>query len=182
MNELPWLTLAKSMLGTHERLPNGKDNPVVLDMLARMGSFSKEKKAWWHNTQEPWCGLFVGYIMGMHGRFVVPEWYRAKAWNDSRYLTPLSKPAQGAIAVKTRKGGGHVCIVDHKLPNRMLGCIGGNQSDSVSVAYYRPDQFDAFLWPSVWDGEKCVKSNPLPARYDIPMRNAPMGKYGVKES
>ena len=36
MNELPWLTLAKSMLGTHERLPNGKDNPVVLDMLARM--------------------------------------------------------------------------------------------------------------------------------------------------
>lgn len=181
MSEPKWLTVAKSMLGTTE-VKGTRHNPKIIGMLDAMGKFSKEQKSFIHDDDQPWCGTFVGYCLGTAGRFVIPEWYRAKAWNDSRYLTPLSKPAQGAIAVKTRKGGGHVCIIDHVLPNGMLGCIGGNQSDAVSYAYYSPAQFDAFLWPSIWDGEKCVKSSPLPERYNIPLRKQPIGKFGASEA
>ncbi|KLS37226.1 C40 family peptidase, partial [Neisseria gonorrhoeae] len=93
MKELKWIEEARKYLGAHEKV-NGKSNPVLLAMLQEMGNFNQEQKAWWKETDTPWCGLFVGYCLGKAGRAVIRDWYRAKAWAMSG-LTKLEAPAYG---------------------------------------------------------------------------------------
>ncbi|WP_304671269.1 TIGR02594 family protein [Neisseria bergeri] len=179
MQELKWIEEARKYLGTHEKV-NGKSNPVLLAMLQEMGNFSQEQKAWWKETDTPWCGLFVGYCLGKADRFVVPQWYRAGAWADERYLTRLSKPAYGCLAVKKRTGGNHVFfIVGKDKQGRLMG-FGGNQGNRVSIIPFNADEL-SFWWPSYWRDKQCVKSEPAAVRYELPLVDA-TGKQGESEA
>ena len=126
--ELPWIAKAKSYLGLRE-IPGPQHNPEILRWLVKFGGYNGEEKAWWANDEVAWCGLFVGMCLAESDRFVVPTWYRAGAWADERYLTSLSKPAYGCVAVKKRTGGNHAAhpvgctLICHAMPRFRLACL-----------------------------------------------------------
>ena len=177
MKELPWMHHLKTHLGLAE-IPGKAHNPTLLQWLRDMGQYAKESKAWWTDDETPWCGLAVGHALGSSGRFVVPHWFRAKAWADSGAMTKLDKPAYGAIATKTRKGGGHVFfVVGRDKQGRLLG-LGGNQGNRVSIIPFNESELDGFWWPSKWENGQCVKSAPAPERFRLPILPA----HGLRAS
>lgn len=172
MTELPWLTEAKKHIGQHE-IKGAKHNPIITGWLKVMGGFAEANKSWYSDDETPWCGLFVGYCLGKAGRYVIPDWYRAKAWADDKRMTRLAKPCVGAIAVKSRQGGGHVTFVVGKDKRGYLMCLGGNQSDSVNIAAYPPNAFESFWFPSkIGSDGKPVKAQPAAERYTLPIVTA----------
>ena len=171
MTELPWMAEAKKHIGLKE-IVGAKHNPKIVEWLKEMGNFPGAAKSWYFEDETPWCGLFVGYCLGKSGRAVIKDWYRAKAWAEAG-LTKLDKPAYGCIAVKSRKGGGHVFFVVGKdKQGRILG-LGGNQGNAVSIVPFNLADIDGYYWPSnVGGAGQAVKSQPAPERYDLPVTTA----------
>lgn len=165
--ELLWVKNARNYIGIKE-IKGVRHNEHILRWLGDMGTFSSESKAWWKDDETPWCGLFVGWIMGMTGRYVVKEWYRAKEW-ASPLLTKLQTPAYGCIAVLDRAGGGHVGFVLGKDARGNIMLISGNQNDSVSIAAFAPSRITGYYWPSRWMLNKPMKSAPASHRYELPL-------------
>ena len=179
MAELPWIAELRKHLGLAE-IVGAKHNLVLQSWLKDMGKYSKENKAWYSDDETPWCGLAVGHALGVAGRFVVPDWYRAGAWADERYLTRLSKPAYGCLAVKKRTGGNHVMfIVGKDRQGRLMG-LAGNQGNRVSIIPFNAAEL-SFWWPSYWRDKQCVKSEPAAVRYELPIVDA-TGKQGESEA
>lgn len=160
MTELPWMKLARSYIGLEE-IKGQRHNPTIIQWLDEMGSFQKEAKAWWRDDETPWCGLFVGYIMGKSGRFVIKEWYRAIEWSKAG-LTQLDGPAYGCIAVLPN----HVGFVAGEDAKGNLILLGGNQGDAVRLSPFKRSSIIGYYWPSYWQGKQ-VPSRPLPERYDL---------------
>ena len=167
MKELNWVNIARQFIGLRE-VKGEKHNPAIIQMLGEMGKFSDEARAWWRDDETPWCGLFVGYVMGKSGRFVVKEWYRAKEW-ASPLLTKLNSPAYGSIAVLARHGGGHVGFVVGKDAAGNIMLLGGNQGDMVQISPFKPDRIDGYYWPSRWTDGAPMRSYPVNERYDLPL-------------
>ena len=109
MTELTWIAEGRKHIGLRE-IKGPKHNPTLLKWLSDMGQYSNESKAWWHDDEMPWCGLFVGHCLGVTDRYVVKNWFRAGAWADSQLMTKLDKPAYGCIVTFTRKGGGMLVL------------------------------------------------------------------------
>lgn len=171
MKELTWIKEARSYLGLKE-ISGIRHNPAILAMLEKMGSFSNESKAWWKDDETPWCGLFVGYCLGRAGRFVVPNWFRAKSWADEKYLTRLNAPAYGAIAVYDRTGGGHVGFVVGKDRLDRICILGGNQDNSVSIKSFSKTRTVSYWWASEIVKGRYEKRSPLPERYNLKELNS----------
>ena len=178
--ELPWIEAARRFIGLREDTSATKHNPQLLSMLDRMGSFSKESRPWWHDDETPWCGLFVGYCLGIAGRFVVKEWFRARAW-ESEQMTKLDKPAYGCLVTFTRSGGGHVGFVVGRDSRGNLMVLGGNQSNAVSIAPFQKSRVTGYFWPSRWINGKAEKSVPLEPRYSLPLLQS-NGKVSTNEA
>jgi uncharacterized protein (TIGR02594 family) len=83
-----------------------------------------------------------------------PLWALSYSDTKNQPFVKLPGPAVGAIAVKSRNGGGHVTNVAGRTRGGALACCGGNQNDEVNVSPYREDVFIGFYWP---------KGAPLPA-------------------
>ena len=180
MTELTWIADARKHVGLKEVKGIG-NNPIILSWLDAMGNFSKEDKAWWSDDSTPWCGLFVGYILGVSDRFVVKNWFRALAWNDSTNMTKLVRPAYGCIVTFTRKGGGHCGFVVGRDAKGNIMVLGGNQGDSVSIIPFGNDRNAQYYWPSIWSNGKCVKSVPAQSRYILPLLQS-NGKVSTNEA
>lgn len=167
MEELAWIKLSRECIGIKE-IKGSKHNHTIVKWLDDMGQFQEEYKAWWREDETPWCGLFVGWIMGKTGRYVVKEWYRAKEWVNP-HLTHLDKPAYGAIAVLSRKGGGHVGFVVGRDAQGNIMLLGGNQGDMVQISPFKRDTIDGYYWPSRWIDGAPMKSVPYAERYQLPL-------------
>lgn len=165
-SELEWMRVARSYIGLRE-VKGVQHNPAIIKMLDEMGQFSNEARAWWRDDETPWCGLFLGYVMGLSGRYVIKEWYRAKEW-ATPLLTKLAKPAYGSIAVLSRHGGGHVGLVVGQDQRGNIMLLGGNQGDMVQISPFSPNRIDGYYWPSRWAGGVAQKSVPYSHRYDLP--------------
>ncbi|MCP2041535.1 uncharacterized protein (TIGR02594 family) [Neisseria sp. HSC-16F19] len=176
MNELPWIAEARKHIGLHEKV-NGRSNPVILQWLKNMGQYSNEHRAWWAESDTPWCGLFVGHVLGVCGRYVTKNWFRASAWNDTA-MTKLTKPAYGCIVTFTRTGGGHVgFVVGQDKAGRLL-VLGGNQGNRVSIAAFDKSRVTGYWWPGIWDkaNKQAVKSVPAAGRYTLPVGSAAVSR------
>jgi len=67
------------------------------------------------------------------------------------------------VAVRTRKGGGHVCfVVGRDQKTGKLVCLGGNQSNMVCYALYAESEFQEFRWYG-------KTSRPAEHRYNLPL-------------
>lgn len=165
--ELEWVKKARGCIGLRE-IKGTHHNPTIINWLDEMGQFSNEARAWWRDDETPWCGLFAGWIMGKSGRYVVKEWYRAKAWASS-LMTKLDMPAYGSIAVLSRQGGGHVGFVVGINARGQIMLIGGNQGDMVQISAFDASHIDGYYWPSRWIDGAPMKSWPASERYDLPL-------------
>ena len=100
----------------------------------------------------PWCGDFVETCI----RLALPDEpfpgqlgvnpYWALNW---RGFGVSCGPVLGAVASISRNGGGHVCFPVGEDATRYY-CLGGNQSNTVSIAPISKSRFtaDSFRWPS----------------------------------
>ena len=176
MNELPWIAEARKHIGLAE-IPGRAHSKILLQWLANMGQYSEESRAWWADDETPWCGLFVGHVLGVSGRYVTKNWFRASAWNDTA-MTQLDKPAYGCIVTFTRSGGGHVGFaVGQDKAGRLL-VLGGNQGNRVSIAAFDRSRVTGYWWPGIWDkaNKQAVKSVPSEGRYTLPVGSAAISR------
>ena len=154
MKELDWIATGKQYVGVRE-VKGARHNPTIQMMLKYLG-------AWWTDDETPWCGVFTAYCLKKNGIAIPKHWYRALDYKN--YGAKLTKPCYGCIAIKTRKGGGHVCFVVGKTKDGRLVCLGGNQNDMVCYAVYKASDFEEFRWYG-------RTNTPLQGRYDLPVLN-----------
>jgi uncharacterized protein (TIGR02594 family) len=98
-----------------------------------------------------WCAAFVNWVMTEYGYKGIQTSYgydavRAVKWAEWSEGKDIKKPVYGAIAVKTRKGGGHVGFVAGKKGNSII-ILGGNQSDKLQCSTYSVSDFFAYIVP-----------------------------------
>ena len=130
----PWVTEARRFLGLHE-----VKNAGVLDKALRLDA-----------SEIAWCGAFVGLVVATA---LPKEPLPANPLGSRNWLKfgkPLSGPQIGAVAVFWRgsKTGwqGHVgIVVGHDKTH--LHILGGNQSDSVSIARIAKNRLLGYRWP-----------------------------------
>jgi uncharacterized protein (TIGR02594 family) len=157
----PWMGIAKSQLGITEK--TGENDGTEVEMYLKTTGLGKGN---------PWCGGFVNYCLeeaGIDG--VVPSKtdHPARALSWRKFGTKLDNPAYGAIATKSRKGGGHVAFIAGKTKDGKLVLLGGNQGDEVNYTPYPSDIFE-FNFP---DGY-----NP---NFELPVMDVKGGKE-IKEN
>lgn len=173
MNKLDWITEGEKFLGHAERGITNR-SPII-------DKWWKELGASWAMGQ-PWCGAFVAHCLQASG-FTRASFdtrnAKLKGRNDQSSVYPyhfygakdfargggykLTKPCVGAVAVKSRSGGGHVCFVVGKTPSGRLVVLGGNQGNKVCYTTYAVSDFDEGFY---WYGRT---PNPAQGRYDLPI-------------
>jgi uncharacterized protein (TIGR02594 family) len=130
---LKWLNLREA--------PEDADNPEILAMAREEGGeIAKDFK----HDSIPWCALYANMVLtkvGIKGT----ETLWALDWAD--WGQKLAGPAVGAFAPMKRAGGGHIAIVVGRDSQGSLMCLGGNQSDRVSIVPFPTDRPLSFRWP-----------------------------------
>ena len=94
-----------------------------------------------------WCGAFVDLVLkrlGYKGGGNLASAY-------ARYGKRIPGPQIGAIAVMTRKGGGHVGIVSGFDSKGRPIIISGNYRRSVAESVYPGGRIYAYVIPADWD-------------------------------
>lgn len=139
---LVWFKEATRLQGTKEK-PGSGSNSTILDWAGAMGiSYAGDDIAW--------CGLFVGHcITATLDREPTPATLlRARSWKSFGIAT---KPTLGAVMVFWRKslasGLGHVGFYAGE-DDGAYRILGGNQTDSVSLAWIAKDRLISARWPA----------------------------------
>lgn len=130
-----YVKLALKEVGVKE-ITGSQHSPRVLE-------YQKETSGKHSDDETPWCGAFVSWVFrksGIDHKIKIPE--RAKEWINFGIATDI--PSIGTVAIKSRDGGGHVCIVVGKSSDGKLLCVGGNQNDEVNIARYSESVFSDF--------------------------------------
>jgi uncharacterized protein (TIGR02594 family) len=163
-----WLSVSLAHVGLAEA-PGGADNPeLVADIRTAAPDYVHDAT--------PWCAGWVSFCLAKAGLkpSASPLWALSYAQD---WGVRLAAPALGAIAVKTRTGGGHVTFVAGRTKEGRLACCGGNQNDRVSVAPYAASAFNkGFWWP---------RDYPLPPQDRIGFERLPLvdaGGIAVREA
>lgn len=155
--ELAWVAIARTWIGTEE-IKGIKHNPKVVGIWSAIGM------PWFKDDETPWCAGALTLWLKQSGVCLPQPKNAAAALSYLNYGTKLVKPAYGSIAVKRRKGGGHVGIVVGRFADGRLAILGANQDDRVSIAPYRTSDFETFRWPT--------GKVPHEFRYDLPLLGA----------
>lgn len=135
-----WVTEAMKWINTREA-PGSADNPQILAWAREEGGdIAKD----YDHDSIPWCALFANMILykvGLKGTGTL--W----ALDFAKWGEPVNGPAVGAFAPMKRDGGGHIAVVVGRDQHGNLMCIGGNQSDEVSIRPFPADRPVAFRFP-----------------------------------
>jgi uncharacterized protein (TIGR02594 family) len=138
----PWIDTAQREIGQKEVSGAKKANPRILE-------YFKASKFWGKDDTggaNAWCGSFIAWVMQQNGFNPPKDSFRAKEWLN--FGQRLTKPAYGAIGVKTRAGGGHVAfIVGQSEDGSHYYMLGGNQGNSVKVSKYLASAWSGFVFP-----------------------------------
>lgn len=122
----PWHDLARSQIGVSEA-PGVANDPRVIAYYRDAGQPQTADTV-------PWCAAFVGAML-MRSGFKPSGSLAARSYLN--WGKALDKPRRGAVAVFERGTGwsGHVAFIDD-WDSRVLKCLGGNQSNAVTIANY----------------------------------------------
>jgi len=142
-----WVKTIMMEIGVKEIHGINHNDRVLYYHSFTMGRYSTDEVAW--------CGSIMSYVFKSNGFKVpsVPE--RALSW--LHFGVSCGEPKVGCVAVKSRKGGGHVCLVIGEHTDGRLYCIGGNQNDEVNIKLYRKSDFEDFRMPSGYKFEELPK-------------------------
>lgn len=130
---LKWLNLREGQ--------GASDNSAILDWAKGEGGAIERS---YRHDSIPWCALFANMVLtkvGIEGT----ETLWALDWD--KWGQKLPGPAVGAFAPMKRDGGGHIAIVVGRDTRGHLMCLGGNQSDTVSILPFPADRPRSFRWP-----------------------------------
>lgn len=141
MKSIPWVETARALIGTRE-IPGPKSNPTILGWAKALG---RKVGIAFTDDDTPWCGLFVGHVMSVNGYTPPDILVRASEW--SKFGVQCPHIAFGAIAVFTRKGGGHVGFIVGQDAST-LHILGGNQANAVNVTRIAKERLSAVRWPA----------------------------------
>ncbi len=139
---LPWITEAKTALGKNE----ARDCGWLMDWLKRDGRSLGDP------SKNPWCGDFVETCirMGLPDEPLLgalgtnPYW--ARNW---LLFGQHTKPASGAVLIFERGSGGHVGFAVGQDDTHFY-VLGGNQSDTVTVARIAIPRLLGARWPATF--------------------------------
>jgi len=142
---------ALKLYGTHEIKGPENANPVIIGWAKELGG---AVSGWYKSDDEAWCGLFAAICMKRAG-YQPPKGFDAlralkyAAWGVS---SPGNIPMLGDVMVFARKGGGHVgfYVGEDKTAYHVLG---GNQSDTVSIARIARGRLTASRRPDFKGGQ-----------------------------
>lgn len=157
---MTWVRIARNLIGTRE-LPGAANNPTIMGWGNALGV--RVLGIPYTADSIPWCGLFMAWVMVQAGFKPPAIAIRAKEWEKFGDPLPMTMtPPEGAVAVFTRNGGGHVGIVVGIHPNGDLDILGGNQGDAVNIRRFPRTRLTAFRWPKgapIGKPLKIAKSN-----------------------
>jgi len=152
-SHMPWLHGAFNLIGTREK-PGAGSNEAIIGWAKDLNLLS------YTDDDIPWCGLFVAHCIGSQ----LPQEplpnnpLGARQWEKFGHVE--ATPCLGAVMVFWREskqsGKGHVGFYWAE-DNDAYHILGGNQSNSVSVARLSKERFIAARWPNTAD-------NPTPVR------------------
>lgn len=139
---LTWFQEARRLIGTREQ-PGRGSNPKILD-------WAEDLDIAYADDDIPWCGLFVGHCIGSTlDREPLPTGLLgARSWER---FGIRCDPTPGAVMVfwRVKRSGwlGHVGFYagEDSTSYRILG---GNQSNSVSLAWIGKDRLLSARWPA----------------------------------
>jgi uncharacterized protein (TIGR02594 family) len=122
------VTIALAEVGTVEKAGPG-NNPKIMGWADEVGQKAIGYK--YTGDSVPWCGLFMAVVAKRAG-YELP-YGPLYALNWSKFGIEGGQPDLGDVIAFMRPGGGHVglYIGEDKTHYHILG---GNQSDSVSIA------------------------------------------------
>lgn len=138
---LPWFEEAKHLVGTKEFL-GSKNNPDILD-------WAKDLDIHYSGDDVPWCGLFVAHCVGatLPQEALPANPLGARQWER---FGDSTQPCVGAVMVFWRisrqSGKGHVGLYVGE-DDEAYQILGGNQSDSVCLAWINKSRFVSAHWP-----------------------------------
>ena len=137
------LALARSQIGKYQ------DGPSILPLAAKIGELYPEMAGYCRLVvpTTSWCGLFCGHDLAVNGirppynpKVDTQSFLWARAWLN--YGTPVQRGQEqpGDILVFDFGGGdSHVTFHNGDSGSNYL-CLGGNQSNQVSVSPYPKSQ------------------------------------------
>jgi uncharacterized protein (TIGR02594 family) len=140
MTEPRWLTLARADFGVRET-PGVANNPVL---MKRFASITKLLGIAYNADSVPWCGAIMAWWMKQCNVATPAIAVRASSW--ATWGMPLVRPVPGAVLVFTRQGGGHVTLYLGEDATHYY-CLGGNQSDAITIARLEKSRKPAIRWP-----------------------------------
>jgi uncharacterized protein (TIGR02594 family) len=138
---LPWFEEARHLFGLKEG-PGAIDNPTILDWATNL-------ELHYASDDVPWCGLFVAHCVGstLPQEALPGNPLGARQWQT---FGDAVTPRTGAIMVFWREsrasGKGHVGFYVGE-DDSAFQILGGNQSDSVSLAWIAKDRLLDSRWP-----------------------------------
>lgn len=138
---MPWLTEARRLIGTRE-IAGKANNPVIMD-------WADDLDTWYPGDNIAWCGLFVAQCISsqLPDEPLPDNYLGARNWMKFGRQT---KPTLGAILVFWRgsKSGwkGHVGFYASE-DGTTYHVLGGNQSNSVSIARISKSRLLGARWP-----------------------------------
>lgn len=147
-----WLSVSLDHLNLREGAGSTDNKELVADIKTVAPDYQHDAT--------PWCAGWVSFCLAKAEQKPSSQPLWALSYSDTRNepVIKLAGPALGAIAVKTRNGGGHVTFVAGRTRSGALACCGGNQNDMVNVSPYLQSAFVGFYWP---------KGAPLPGAVGV---------------
>ena len=124
------MRLAGTQLGLNEVEQNGALREFMAD-----GGVNLDP------ATQAWCAAFVQSALNQVG---VEHSGNAWARSFENVGTAVDTPQRGDLAVFSRGAGGHVGFFDSYAPDGRINVLGGNQSNSVSVAPYATENLLSF--------------------------------------
>lgn len=129
-DKAPWMKIARAELGIHEE-PGPTNNPRIIEYHKKTSLKSNADKV-------PWCSAFVCWVLEEAGMGSTRS-ARARSWLG--YGKPSKAiPSNVVILWRTSRisNNGHVGFYIGEDPNKKdhILILGGNQSNTVSIASY----------------------------------------------
>ena len=122
--------LAYSYLGVKE-VPGSKSNPLILGWIQDFLGWGDD------DSDVAWCAIFINTMLKECG---IKGTGKANARSFLDWGKVVESPRKGDIVIFERGGmsswKGHVGIYWGESSSNSIYCLGGNQSDKVSVATY----------------------------------------------
>lgn len=146
--ELAWIEEAKNLKETgHNKEIQKYFTGTAHEQAMKTGEKNEKNVSW--------CAAFVNWIMRHYGYVGITtdsgyDAARALKWAKWPEGRDIGKPVYGAIAVKTRDGGGHVGFVAGKKGNKVV-ILGGNQSQRLYCVAYDASDYFAYIIPNNYE-------------------------------